>query len=121
MNYPLIPSKEIDGDSLLISESALRQIKLLTAREKSPSRLRITILGGGCSGFQYDITLDEVSRKDDIVFTYEDVGLVTDKTSFALMKGALIDYAEDMMSSQFVIKNPNARSSCGCGNSFSIL
>ncbi len=121
MNYPLTPSKKIDGDPLLISEAALCQIRSLTAGGEKQTRLRITILGGGCSGFQYDVTLDEISREDDIVFTREDVVLVTDDASLDLMKGALIDYAEDMMSSQFVIKNPNARSSCGCGNSFSIL
>lgn len=120
-NYLLAPSKNIDGDPLLISEKAYTQVKSLFEREKSAAHLRITILGGGCSGFQYDITLDESLKEDDILFTYEGVNLVTDELSFDLLKGALVDFVEDMISSQFIIKNPNAKTSCGCGNSFSVL
>lgn len=120
-NYPLVPSKNIDGDPLLISEKAHAQVKSLMEVGKTAAHLRVAILGGGCSGFQYDITLDETLKEDDILFTYEGVSVIADEASFDFLKGALVDFVEDMMSSQFVIKNPNAQSSCGCGNSFSIL
>ena len=84
-------------------------------------KLRIYISGGGCSGFQYNFTFDEEVNEDDQVIAGEKgVYLLIDPMSFQYLSGAVIDYKEDIQGSQFIIKNPNATGSCGCGNSFDV-
>jgi iron-sulfur cluster insertion protein len=82
--------------------------------------LRLTVSGGGCSGFQYGFTIDDSRQAEDRVFEKDGVSVVVDETSLELLNGAEIDFVEDMMGASFQIKNPNAASSCGCGNSFSV-
>jgi iron-sulfur cluster insertion protein len=82
--------------------------------------LRIAVSGGGCSGFQYGFTFDEEKNEDDVVFERDGVVVVVDEVSLDLLAGAEVDFVEDLMGASFQIKNPNAASSCGCGNSFSI-
>jgi iron-sulfur cluster insertion protein len=78
------------------------------------------VSGGGCSGFQYGFGFDDARQPEDRVFERDGVELVVDETSLGLLAGAEIDFVEDMMGASFQVKNPNAASSCGCGNSFSV-
>ena len=104
-----------------LTESAARRIAELKTKESAPnSFLRLAVSGGGCSGFQYGFSFDDDRRDDDLVFARDGVELVIDETSLDLVKGAEIDFIEDMMGAYFQVRNPNAASSCGCGNSFSV-
>lgn len=104
-----------------ISDSAARRIARMREAEGNPAlRLRITISGGGCSGFQYGFDLDAAVNDDDVVFEHNGVGVVVDSTSLGLVRGARLDYVEDLMGAFFSVKNPNATSTCGCGASFSV-
>lgn len=107
---------------ITITDRAAHQVAHLIAQEKSSNhlRLRITVSGGGCSGFQYGFSLDQTQTSDDQIFEKNDIAVVIDQVSLELLSEAVIDYVEDLASAQFVIKNPNATSSCGCGNSFSL-
>ena len=109
------------GDEIAISASAARRIAALIAAEGGDGlRLRVAVSGGGCSGFQYGFTLDDERRDDDRVFERDGAGVLIDEVSLELLKGAQLDYVEDLMGSYFVVKNPNATSTCGCGSSFSM-
>jgi iron-sulfur cluster insertion protein len=104
-----------------VSESAARRIAELKAQENAGNAfLRISVSGGGCSGFQYGFTFDDTRQAGDAVFARDGVEVVVDEVSLELLNGAEIDFVEDMMGASFRITNPNAASSCGCGNSFSI-
>ena len=107
--------------SVSLSESAARRVAELRAQENVPGAfLRLAVSGGGCSGFQYGFSFDDQRTDDDQVFERDGVQLVIDAVSLELVKGAEIDFVEDMMGASFQVKNPNAASSCGCGNSFSV-
>lgn len=111
---------EKDRGVNLTSRAAAR-VKVLQAQENLPNAfLRLAVSGGGCSGFQYGFSFDETLQPEDRTFEYDGIRLVVDETSLDLVKGAEIDFVEDMMGASFQVKNPNAASSCGCGNSFSI-
>ncbi|HEV2301820.1 MAG TPA: iron-sulfur cluster insertion protein ErpA [Stellaceae bacterium] len=106
---------------IIVSESAARRIAALKAQEaQNDAFLRIAVSGGGCSGFQYGLSLDDRRNEDDVVFERDGVAVIVDQVSLDLLNGAEIDFVEDLMGASFQIKNPNAASSCGCGNSFSI-
>lgn len=106
---------------LSITESAAKRVKQLIAMDDKPNqKLRITVSGGGCSGFQYAISLDDQMNDDDIVYTDHDVAVVVDQTSLELVGGAEVDFVEDLIGASFQIRNPNATSTCGCGSSFSV-
>jgi iron-sulfur cluster insertion protein len=105
---------------LLFTDSAANKVKELIVEEgNSELKLRVFVTGGGCSGFQYGFTFDEVTNEDDTVMEKNGVTLLIDPMSFQYLIGAEIDYSEGLQGSQFVIKNPNATSTCGCGSSFS--
>lgn len=105
---------------LLFTDSAANKVKELILEEGNPDlKLRVFVTGGGCSGFQYGFTFDEVTNDDDTVMEKNGVTLLIDPMSFQYLVGAEIDYSEGLQGSQFVIKNPNATSTCGCGSSFS--
>jgi iron-sulfur cluster insertion protein len=105
---------------LLFTDNAANKVKELIAEEGNPElKLRVFVTGGGCSGFQYGFTFDEVTSEDDTVMQKNGVTLLIDPMSFQYLVGAEIDYSEGLQGSQFVIKNPNATSTCGCGSSFS--
>lgn len=110
------------NDDLMISASAARRIAKLIAAEGGADgmRLRVSVSGGGCSGFQYGFSIDDERRDDDREFARDGVGVLIDETSLELLKGSELDYVEDLIGSYFVVKNPNATSTCGCGSSFSI-
>ena len=104
-----------------ITESALSKIADILAEENNPNiKLRTFVQGGGCSGFSYGFTLDEEQNEDDFVFEKPGVVVLVDAMSMQYLQGAIIDYKEEIMGSQFVINNPNAQSTCGCGSSFSV-
>jgi iron-sulfur cluster insertion protein len=104
-----------------LSASAARRVAELKKQENMlNSFLRLTVSGGGCSGFQYGFSFDEQRQDDDVVVERDGVQLVVDAVSLELVQGAEVDFVEDMMGAAFQVKNPNAASSCGCGNSFSI-
>jgi iron-sulfur cluster insertion protein len=106
---------------IVVTESAARRIAALKQQEEAANAfLRISVSGGGCSGFQYGLDFDETQNPDDHVFEQSGVEVVVDDVSLDLLNGAEIDFVEDLMGASFQIRNPNAASSCGCGNSFSI-
>jgi iron-sulfur cluster insertion protein len=104
-----------------ISESAAKRVAFLREQENATDAfLRIAVSGGGCSGFQYGFSFDDTRQDGDQVFERDGVQVVVDDASLDLLNGAEIDFVEDMMGASFQIKNPNAASACGCGNSFSV-
>jgi len=114
-------SAAVPEGSVSLSQSAARRVAELKRQENVPSAfLRLAVSGGGCSGFQYGFSFDDQRQDDDRVFERDGVQLVIDAVSLELVKGAEIDFVEDMMGASFQVKNPNAASSCGCGNSFSV-
>lgn len=106
---------------IVVTEKAARRIAELKAQEDAENAfLRIAVSGGGCSGFQYGFSFDDERNEDDFVFQKDGVGIIVDEVSLGLLNGAEVDFIEDLMGASFQIRNPNAASSCGCGNSFSI-
>lgn len=104
----------------VFSDSAVEKVKSLIIEEGNPDlKLRVFVQGGGCSGFQYGFTFDEITNEDDTIMSKNGVSLLIDAMSYQYLLGAEIDYKEDLQGAQFVIKNPNAQSTCGCGSSFS--
>jgi iron-sulfur cluster insertion protein len=105
---------------LVFTDSAAVKVKELIEEEGNPDlKLRVFVQGGGCSGFQYGFTFDEVVNDDDTAMDKNGVTLLIDSMSYQYLVGAEIDYKDDLEGAQFVIKNPNATSTCGCGSSFS--
>jgi len=105
---------------LIFTDSAALKVRELVDEEGNPDlKLRVFVQGGGCSGFQYGFTFDEVVNDDDTQMAKNGVTLLIDAMSLQYLVGAVIDYKEDLEGAQFVIKNPNATSTCGCGSSFS--
>ena len=112
---------EIGERAITVTESAAKRIAFLREQEQvGDANLRIAVSGGGCSGFQYGMSFDDQTNPDDRVFERDGVGVVVDDVSLDLLNGAEVDFVEDLMGASFQIRNPNAASSCGCGNSFSI-
>lgn len=105
---------------LLFTDNAANKVKELINEEGNDElKLRVFVTGGGCSGFQYGFTFDEETNEDDTAMQKNGVTLLIDPMSYQYLIGAEIDYQENLEGSQFVIKNPNATSTCGCGSSFS--
>jgi iron-sulfur cluster insertion protein len=105
----------------IFTDSAAAKVKDLIAEEGNPDlKLRVFVQGGGCSGFQYGFTFDEAVNDDDTTVDKDGVTLLIDSMSYQYLVGAEIDYKEDLQGAQFVIKNPNASTTCGCGSSFSV-
>ena len=125
MNAVAEPFQAVVGDDmpapLVFTDSAAGKVKELVDEEGSTPelKLRVFVQGGGCSGFQYGFTFDEVVNEDDTQMSKNGVTLLIDAMSLQYLMGAEIDYKEDLQGAQFVIKNPNATSTCGCGSSFS--
>lgn len=130
INYQIIPQiQNLDlrqkmsdiNIPLIFTDAAANKVKMLIEGEDNPNlRLRVYITGGGCSGFQYGFTFDEQVNEGDLTVENQDVGLVVDPMSLQYLIGATIDYVEGLEGSRFVVQNPNASSTCGCGSSFSI-
>lgn len=121
-----LPHTEPHDASIIFTDAAANKVAHLLAEEPDPDQyLRVYITGGGCSGFQYGFTFSKTRNEDDNAVSKKaidgtEVTLLIDSMSYTLLQGAEIDYVESMTGSQFVIKNPLAKSTCGCGSSFSI-
>ena len=110
-----------DTRTLTISDSAAKRITDMVTQKDNPSlMLRITVSGGGCSGFQTQFDLDDQKHDDDLTFQHKDATIITDDASLDLIDQSEIDFIDDLMGSRFQVNNPNAESLCGCGTSFSI-
>ena len=107
--------------SIAFTNSAARKVQELILEERNPElKLRVYISGGGCSGFQYGFSFDEEQAEDDIAVKNDGMTLLVDPLSFQYLMGAEVDYSESLQGAQFVIRNPNASTTCGCGSSFSV-
>jgi len=113
-------SPSANGGKFGLTVSAAARITKMLADEPDGSFFRVAVLGGGCSGFQYDFSIDATKQPDDCVFTAHDVEIVIDSMSLELVDTAELDYKQDLMGSYFAVNNPNATASCGCGTSFSV-
>ena len=105
---------------LQLTEGAINKILTLSEKEESQINLRVYVTGGGCSGFQYGFSFDKLIDEEDTCITNSGASLVVDPLSLQYLSGSTIDYIEDLTGSKFIIKNPNATTTCGCGESFSI-
>ena len=103
-----------------LTASAAKRIKSMLLDEPDGNFFRVAVLGGGCSGFQYDFSIDGTRQADDCVFVSHGVEVVIDEISLELVDTAELDYKQDLMGSYFAVNNPNATASCGCGTSFSV-
>lgn len=106
--------------SVTLSETAAKHISQITATEAEKKMLRVTVSGGGCSGFQYGFELDDMRKDDDLVIEKFGATVLIDSVSLMYMEGSEIDFVDDLIGAAFQIKNPNATAACGCGTSFSI-
>lgn len=103
-----------------LSETAARRLRAIAAAEGRPVMLRVAVEGGGCSGFQYQFDLVGEAAPDDLKVERDGAAALVDEVSLAFLKGSEIDYVEELAGAEFRVRNPNAKSSCGCGVSFSI-
>ncbi len=106
---------------IVFTDSAAAKVAELLAEEDNPDlKLRVYITGGGCSGFQYGFTFDDEMAEDDTLLEKNGVQVLIDAMSLQYLKGAEIDYKDDLSGARFVIRNPNAKTTCGCGSSFAV-
>ena len=111
-----------DSATVILTPSAASRVKALRVMEGNDAlHLRVSVLGGGCSGFQYKIDFDDTVHDDDSIFETDGVKLLVDETSMEFMEGAEVDFVEELIGAAFKINNPNATASCGCGTSFSVF
>ena len=103
-----------------VTERAARQIGTILRREPPGTMLRVSVEGGGCSGFQYKFDMERAQAADDIAITRDGATVLIDQVSLGYLAGSEIDYVDDLMTASFKIKNPNATAACGCGTSFSV-
>ena len=114
-------AESFNPSSINLTARAVSKVRALVAEEENPAlKLRVFITGGGCSGFQYGFSFDEESADDDVVVEVDGVTLLVDPMSFQYLVGSEVDYTEGLEGSRFVVNNPNAATTCGCGASFSI-
>ncbi len=107
-------------NSFGMSERAATRITEIVAGQARPAALRVAVLAGGCSGFQYKFELDESPQPDDLVVAVGAARVLVDPVSLDLLAGAQLDYTDELMGSHFTVRNPNAKSACGCGTSFAL-
>ncbi len=106
---------------IIFTQAASAKAKELISEEENPNlKLRAFVTGGGCSGFQYGFSFEEIQNDDDLIIEKDGVRLLVDALSFQYLVGSKVDYREDLDGSRFVVENPNATTTCGCGSSFSI-
>ena len=111
----------VTPEPIVFTDNAARRVKDLVADEGDENlKLRVYVTGGGCSGFQYGFTFDDTVAEDDTLVGKEGVCMVVDSLSYQYLVGAEVDYEEGLQGSRFLVRNPNAKSTCGCGSSFSI-
>lgn len=108
-------------NNMVLSDSAANKIRELVLEEQNPDlKLRVYIIGGGCSGFQYGFAFEEETEVGDFLIENDGVSMMVDPMSYPYLMGSVVNYKEDLQGSRFVIENPNAKTTCGCGSSFSI-
>lgn len=107
-------------DRFSLTPAAASRIQAMLGAEKEGSFFRVAVNGGGCSGFQYEFSIDTHRQDDDLSFNSHDVEVIIDEMSLELVDNAELDYVQDLMGSYFAVSNPNATASCGCGTSFSV-
>ncbi len=122
MTETITPNYQTSAAAALnFTESAARKVRELIEEEQNPAlKLRVYIQGGGCSGFQYGFSFEEGAEEDDLAVERDGVTLLCDPLSLQYLGGAEIDYSESLQGAQFVIRNPNAKTTCGCGSSFAV-
>ena len=103
-----------------LSTRAAEQIAAIVATQPRPAALRVAVLAGGCSGFQYKFELDDAVQPDDLVVESGAARVLVDPASLDLLAGSELDYTDELMGSHFTVRNPNAKSACGCGTSFAV-
>lgn len=103
-----------------VTDAAFARLAEIIAAEGGGKHLRVAVLGGGCSGFQYKFELENAAAEDDLILEKDGVSVLIDPTSLPFLGGAVIDFKRELIGSRFAVENPNASSSCGCGTSFSI-
>ncbi len=113
----MLPAME---QAFAVSDRAAAQIADIVAAQPRPMALRVAVLAGGCSGFQYKFELDEAVQPDDLVVESGPARVLVDPVSLDLLAGAELDYTDELMGSHFTVRNPNAKSACGCGTSFAV-
>ena len=114
-------AESFDPNSIQLSERAVRKVSELVSEEDNGDlKLRVFITGGGCSGFQYGFTFDELAADDDTFIEKDGVTVLVDPMSFQYLAGSQVDYTEGLEGSRFIVNNPNATTTCGCGASFSV-
>ena len=120
-NTQMSVAETFNPSSINLSTSAVQKVRHLVEEEENEQlKLRVFITGGGCSGFQYGFTFDEIVADDDTAVESEGVTLLVDPMSLQYLLGSIVDYTEGLEGSRFVVNNPNATATCGCGSSFSI-
>ena len=122
---PSVPASSVQNPSVsnapvVVSDAAARRVAEIVATEEAKSALRVSVEGGGCSGFSYKFDLADGPSGDDIVIERDGALVLIDPVSVMYMEGSVIDFVDDLMGQSFQIRNPNATASCGCGTSFSI-
>lgn len=110
----------MNASSVVVTESAIRKIASILGSEKEPSVMRVSVEGGGCSGFQYKFDIQRQPETEDVVIARDGATVVIDPVSLQYLSGSKIDYANELIGAAFKIENPNATASCGCGTSFSL-
>jgi iron-sulfur cluster assembly accessory protein len=120
MTETLIISPKAKAEPVTLSLSAAERLNALSLSEGRPVMLRVAVEGGGCSGFQYQLDLVHAAETDDLKIVRDGASALVDPVSLDLLKGSLIDFVDELAGAQFRVRNPNARSSCGCGVSFSV-
>lgn len=110
----------VQAPQVRLTERAARRIKEILSEEPGPAMLRVAVTGGGCSGFQYDFLFDDARAEDDLVIEKAGATVLIDPVSLDFLKGAEIDFVDEMIGASFKVNNPNATASCGCGTSFSV-
>ena len=112
---------QICSNSITMTDSAIKKTAELLSIDNDPNlRLRVYIVGGGCSGFEYVFAFDAKENTDDVIIRFENIELIVDSLSLTYLTGATINYSEGLQGARFEVNNPNAKTTCGCGSSFSI-
>ena len=103
-----------------VSDSCAARLAAISEAEGAIKNLRVAVLGGGCSGFQYEFTLEDAVADDDLIIEAGDAAVLIDPVSLPYLSGSVIDFKDELIGARFAVENPNATASCGCGTSFSI-
>ncbi|MEM8751195.1 MAG: iron-sulfur cluster insertion protein ErpA [Pseudomonadota bacterium] len=117
---PLPDAPDVPADGVVVSDAAAKRVAKILASEETMTALRVSVEGGGCSGFSYKFDLTDSEQDDDLVLKSHGATVVVDPVSLMYMGGSVIDFVDDLMGQSFQIRNPNATASCGCGTSFSM-